>query len=45
MFIAVALSRAYRLTTEDAKQESSEVHTLPQVQKEDGLPTRLQDFK
>ncbi|XP_015766175.1 PREDICTED: uncharacterized protein LOC107345002 [Acropora digitifera] len=45
MFIAVALSRAYRLTTEDAKQESSEVHALPQVQKEDGLPTRLQEFK
>ena len=48
MFIADALSRAYRLTTEDAKHDCSEVRALREVQHEDGLsvsPTRLQEFK
>ena len=48
MFIADALSRAYRLTTEDAKRDCSEVYALREVQHEDGLsvsPTRLQEFK
>ena len=37
MFIADALSRAYRHTTEDAQHDSSEVHALREVQHEDGL--------
>ena len=48
MFIANALSRAYRLTTEDAQHDSSEVRALREVQHEDGLsvsPNRLQEFK
>ena len=48
MFIVDALSCAYRLTTEDAKHNSSEVRALQEVQHEDGLsvsPTRLQEFK
>ena len=48
MFIADALSQAYRLTTEDAKHDSSEVRALREVQHEDGLsvsPTRLQELK
>ena len=48
MFIADALSRAYRLTTEDAQHDSSEVCALREVQHEDGLsvsPKRLQQFK
>ena len=48
MFIADALSRAYRLTTEDAQHNSSEVRALQEVQHEDGLsvsPNRLQEFK
>ena len=48
MFIADALSRAYRLTTEDAQHDSSEVRALREVQHEDGLsvsPNRLQQFK
>ena len=46
MFIADALSRAYRLTTEDAQHDSSEVRALREVQHEDGLsvsPKRLQE--
>ena len=48
MFIADALSCAYRLTTEDAKHDSSEVCGLRELQHVDGLsvsPTRLQEFK
>ena len=48
MFIADALSRAYRLTTEDAQHDNSEVRALREVQHEDGLsvsPNRLQQFK
>lgn len=48
MFIADALSRAYRLTTEDAQHDNSEVRALREVQHEDGLsvsPNRLQEFK
>ena len=48
MFIADALSCAYRLTTEYTKHDSREVRALREVQHEDGLsvlPTRLQEFK
>lgn len=37
MFVADALSRAYRLTTEDAQHGSSEVRAFREVQHEDGL--------
>ena len=48
MFIADALSCAYRLTTDDAKHDSSEVRALREVQHDDGhsvSPKRLQEFK
>ena len=49
MFIADALSCAYRLTTEDAQHDISEVRALTEVQHEDGhsavSPKRLQEFK
>ena len=48
MFILDTLSRAYRLTTEDFKHDSSEVRALREVQHADGLsvsPTRLQELK
>jgi len=37
MFIADALSRSYRLTTEDAQHDTSEVRALREVRHEDGL--------
>ena len=48
MFIADALSRSYRLTTENAQHDSSEVRALREVKHEDGIsvsPKRLQEFK
>lgn len=48
MFMADALSHAYRLTTEDAKHDSSEVLALWEVQHEYGLsvsPTQLYELK
>ena len=48
MFIADAFCRTYRLTTEDAKHDCSEVRALREVQYEGGFsvsPTRLEEFK
>ena len=48
MFIADALSRSYRLTTDDAQHYSSEVRALREVYHTDGLsvsPKRLEGFK
>ena len=48
MFIADALSCSYRLTTDDAQHDSSEVRALPEVHHTDGLsvsPKRLEEFK
>ena len=48
MFIADALSRSYRLTTDNAQHDSSEMHALREVHHRDGLsvsPKRLEEFK
>ena len=48
MFIADALSRSYRLTTDNAQHDSSEMHALREVHHTDGLsvsPKRLEEFK
>ena len=48
IFIADALSRSYRLTTDDAQQDSSEGRALREVHHKDGLslsPKRLEEFK
>ena len=48
MFIADALSRSYRLTTDDAQHDSGEVRALQEVHHTDGLsvsPKRLEEFK
>ena len=48
MFIAHALSRSYRLTTDDAQHDSSEACALREVHHNDGLsvsPKRLEEFK
>ena len=48
MFTADALSRSYRLTTDDAQQDSSKVCTLREVHHKDGLsvsPKQLEEFK
>ena len=48
MFIADALSRSYRLTTDDAQHDSGEVCGLREVHHTDGLsvsPKRLEESK
>ena len=48
MFIADALSRSYRPTTDDAQHDSSELRELRKVYHTDGLsvsPKRLEEFK
>ena len=48
MFIADALSRSYRLTTDNAQHDSSEMHALREVHHTEGLsvsPKRLEEFK
>ena len=48
MFIADALSRTYRLTTDDAQHDSGEVCGLREVHHTDGLsvsPKRLEESK
>ena len=48
MFVADALSRSYRLTTDDAQHDSSEVRALREVHHTDELsvsPKRLEEFK
>ena len=48
MFTADALSRSYRLTTDNAQHDSSEMHALREVHHTDGLsvsPKRLEEFK
>ena len=48
MFIADALSRSYRLTTDDAQHDSGEVCGLRKVHHTDGLsvsPKRLEESK
>ena len=48
MFIADALSRSYRLTTDDAQHDSNEVRALREVHHTDGLSVLhkpLEEFK
>ena len=48
MFITDALSRSYRLTTDNAQHDSSEMHALREVHHTDGFsvsPKRLEEFK